>query len=357
MIVIVGAGPTGLALGYWLQQAGVRFHIVEQHTVGATWAHQYQRLHLHTLKELSALPGLPMPADYPRFPSARQVYTYLHHYADHFQLPISCGVRVERVTSTAQGWLLHTTIGMVRADQLVLATGIWHAPATPTIPGLDTFGGQVVPANHYYRAPDYAGQRVLVVGVGNSGAEIAADLGAAGIETGIVVRSGSSFVAYPASPPMMAGLAWLARTAPQSFIQWAIGSLRRDFADVGLPQHPDAPLGLLPVVGYELPQAAAAGTVTVYPAIERVLPDAVQFSDGRTTPFDTIVLATGYQPALPDLPPALIPRNADGTLHVPDGRTPHSPSLYLAGYTYPTTEGFLQSLPRRTRALARELAA
>jgi len=166
VIIVVGAGPAGLAMAYELQRRGLAYRVLERERVGAAWTHHYDRLHLHTLKAVSGLPGLPMPASYPSFPSAAQFHAYLRAYATHFALKISTGVSLERADFAQGQWQLHTSAGPLSAKLLVLATGIWSAPVRPAIPGEAEFGGPIIHSRDYHNPQPYAGQRVLVVGTG-----------------------------------------------------------------------------------------------------------------------------------------------------------------------------------------------
>lgn len=356
MIVIVGAGAAGLALAYRLEQRRLPYHILEQNDIGATWGQHYDRLHLHTLKEVSGLPGLPMPAHYPRFPTATQFQAYLKAYATHFGLRVQCGVNVLHADSTPAGWHIHTSQGIYQASLLVVATGIWHTPCRAALPGAETFGGPILHANAYKNPLPFLGQRVLVVGVGNSGAEIAVDLGEHGVHTGIVVRDGVNLVDYPTSATAMRVLAGAFRHIPHRLGNRVLAAVRPRFDHLGLPPHPAGAMDSYPVVGYELPRAVEAGQVTVYGGIERVLPGAVRFADGQTVPFDTILLATGYRPTV-DFVRDELAFSAEGFPLLDNRRSTRNPHLYCIGFEYPTTEGWLQSIERVSGEVAAALAA
>ncbi len=356
MILVVGAGPAGLATAYYLQQQGLDYCVLEKEQVGSTWQHHYDRLHLHTLKQVSALPGLPMPADYPDFPSAVQVQQYLQRYARHFALRIEEGVEVQQATHTPQGWHLQTSQGLHQGDLLVMATGIWNTPVVTVLPGEEQFGGLRLHASRYRNAQPFVGQRVLVIGVGNSGAEIAVDLSEHGVETGIAIRTGGSFVDYPKSSTAMRLLAWFYRHAPPSLGRPLLDRGRRKFDHLGITTHPLAPLDHYPVVGYELPEAVEAGQVKVYGTIERLVPGGVRFADGQEQTFDSLILATGYRPTL-DLVAHDLEFTPDGTPRLQQGRSTRNAALYCVGFHYPTTEGFLQALGRETQAVVKQIAA
>lgn len=349
MITIIGAGPAGLAIGYCLQQQQQPFHILERGSVGWSWQHHYDSVRLHTLKQNSALPGLPMPTDYPDFASRQQVVDYLRRYATHFDLPIEEGVEVERAWHANGRWHLQTSIGPRQTDTLIVATGIWSTPVQPALPGLDGFRGETLHGRDYRNPAPFHNRRVLVVGAGNTGCEIAAELGNAGVETGLVVRSGVAFVPYPTSPAAMTFAAWFTRTFPH-LSDPILRRTRPDFSEIGLPPPAVPPTQTFPVVGFDLPEAVRAGAVTVYPEIECVEANGVRFADGRFAAIDAILFATGYRPTLDFLDP------------VPEldeyGRVAHPsqfPNLHVLGMHYPNTEGWLQSIGRFARRLAAQI--
>jgi cation diffusion facilitator CzcD-associated flavoprotein CzcO len=330
--------------------------VLEKDTVGATWAQHYDSLSLHTLKEVSGLPGLPMPADYPRFPSAAQVRAYLRDYARHFALEIEEGTSVQHATYGPQGWKLQTSRGERQGHTLVVATGIWNTPVVPEFEGQQMFGGTLLHARDYRRPQPFEGQRVLVVGAGNSGAEMAVELAAHGVETAIAIRSGSSFVPYPSSPTAMRLMAWFFRTMPRPLARPLLQAARRTFDHRGIPTHPDAPLDTYPVVGYELPEAVAAGRITVYRGMQRFVRSGVRFDDGQEAPFDSVILATGYRPTL-DFVRHELELDEQGVPRLRKWRSVRNPHLYCVGFEYPTTSGFLQSLDRVARDTVRQVSA
>ncbi len=354
MIVVVGAGPAGLAVARELGRRGLACRVLERHTVGHSWGQHYDGLRLHTLKQVSALPGLPMPAGFPDFPTAGQLRDYLREYARLAQIDITEGVEVRRATPSAAGWRLETSAGAVEAEWLVAATGIWSKPFRPQLPGHAQFGGAVVHSSEYRNAAPYRGRRVLVVGAGNSGAEIALDLSAHGVETGIAVRGGVAFVPWPRRAGQQRAAAWLFRSLPR-----ALGRLllrRRDFAAQGLPLPSGPLLDAYPVVGYELPEAAARGRVAVYPAVARLLPEGAWFSDGRLADFDAIILATGYRPALDFVAQALHVNECGRPRVDRRWRALGARRLSCVGFRYPATEGWLQGIGRVARQAAEGIA-
>lgn len=179
-VYVIGGGPGGLAAAAALREQGVRAVVLEKSgNVGASWRRHYDRLHLHTTRSRSALPGLAMPRRFGRWVSRDDVVRYLDKYAEHHELEVVTGVEVSRIDRAPDGrsWQLTATGGRVLTGRaVVVATGFNHTPRIPDWSGLDTFTGDLVHASDYRNPAPYAGKDVLVVGIGNTGAEIAVDL-------------------------------------------------------------------------------------------------------------------------------------------------------------------------------------
>ena len=201
-VIVVGAGPAGLATSRELSCAGVEHRVLERGgQVGETWARLYDSLVLHTGRHLSALPGMPLPSTLPTFVPRRDFLDYLHRYADRFRLPIDTGVEVTSAAREDGQWRLERRSGpAILAHHLVVATGIVSNPYVPAIAGRDRFGGRLMHSVEYRRADSVdsvdsmTGKRILIVGAGNSAGEISVELARAGAEVSLAVRSGAAVV-------------------------------------------------------------------------------------------------------------------------------------------------------------------
>jgi indole-3-pyruvate monooxygenase len=188
-VLVIGAGPAGLATSACLRREGVPHDVIDRaHTVAPAWHGHYARLHLHTVKRHSTLPLTPWGRDVATYPSRAQVVDYFDGYAREHEVHPSFGVEVQRVTRRADDLLVRTSAGERSVQAVVMATGWNRLPFVPALPGADAFGGLVVHSSAYRDPAPFAGKRTLVVGCGNSGAEIALDLAEHGVDVSMVVR-------------------------------------------------------------------------------------------------------------------------------------------------------------------------
>jgi cation diffusion facilitator CzcD-associated flavoprotein CzcO len=366
--LIVGAGPAGLAVAGALAMAGRRSLLLERGTApGEAWHHHYTRLHLHTVKELSALPGLPFPVDAPRYVPRQGVADYLAAYAAHHGLDVRTGRAVQRIARDGNGWQVGTDAGEVyNAPAVVIASGANAHPVRPPLPGEDRFTGQLLHSHAYRDAVPFAGRRVLVVGMGNTGAEIALDLAEAGVATTISVRSPINVVKRDVlGRPTQRTAMLLARLPPawgDRLGVWLRDLTVGDLSRWGLRTPAISPLrqlretGRTPVIDLGTLDLIRAGRIAVRPGIQTLTPAGVRFTDGREEPFDALLLATGYRPAVqelfPDLPLALDPRGLPRH-PVGDGK---AAGLYFVGFELTRPGGLLNTIADQARTVARALA-
>ena len=362
--VVVGAGPGGLAVAACLKQAGASVALLDRaDAVGSAWRGHYDRLHLHTPRGRSGLPGLPMPRDWPRYPSRAQVVEYLDAYAERFDLRPRLGVGVRRVEREGPRWRVVHDHGEERADVVVLATGQNGRPHRPSWPGMESFDGPVTHSAEYRRPADLPGERVLVVGFGNSGGEIALDLAEHGRAVDLAVRSPVNLVPRDLLGVPVASLGLLRKVLPYRVADAVMAPVLRaalgDPERYGLRRRRRGPLaqireeGTVPLVDIGTLAAIRAGRITVRPGLERFRGRTVRFEDGAEAAFDAVVLATGYRV---DLRPLL--RGADGALDAQGrprvcGGPSGAPGLYFVGY-HADPDGQLYSMARQARAVVKD---
>jgi cation diffusion facilitator CzcD-associated flavoprotein CzcO len=356
--IVVGAGPAGLATSHELARHGIDHLVFERgDSVAASWRCFYTSLVLHTGKHLSSLPGLPFGRNDPLFVPRAQFIAYLERYAESERLPVRTGIEVRAATPTEDGWRLETSSGSWDCGVLVVATGIATSPRSVQFAGHDTFTGTVRHSVAYRDPAPFLGRRVLVVGAGNSGAEIAAELGAAGVETTIAVRSGVIVVPLTVAgvPSQYLGIALrrLPRTiaTPIARAVVALGVRRRRD---GLPRSDADPLGVIPIVGLHLSDAIRAGRVRLRGGVVSLGPSSATFMDGSEVPVDDIILAVGFRSAIGWLDP-FVGRDERGFARRRDRvASIEQPRLLFVGHTYDAGGGLVNI--RRDSRLAAQAA-
>jgi cation diffusion facilitator CzcD-associated flavoprotein CzcO len=340
--IIIGAGPAGLATAAALKVRGLNAPILEKSdAVGAVWRRHYDRLHLHTDRARSGLPGLPIPKAYGRYPSRAHVVEYLEAYAAEFDLKPVFNANVRSVRRDGGSWRAEAGENSRSAPIVVVATGWADYPHAPAWPGTETFGGPIMHSSRYRNPTHFAGKRVLVVGYGNSGAEIALDLAEAGVNVALSVRSpvnivprelfGLPILVFPTAeqwlPPRVAD----SINAP--FVQFAIGSLEK----LGLKRSAKGPIqaikedGRVPLIDVGTLDAIRDGRIKLRGDIASFTREGVGFKESRSEPFDAIILATGFRPDLrPLLPDAKAALSATGAPLV-SGRATAEAGLFFCG--------------------------
>jgi cation diffusion facilitator CzcD-associated flavoprotein CzcO len=365
--VVIGAGPAGLAAAAELKRAGVDAVVIDRaDRVGASWAGHYDRLHLHTARRLSGLPGLRIPRRYGRWVARDDVLRYLAQYAAVHDLDIRLGVAARSVERPEEHWQVAWSRGdergVIAADTVVVATGYNHSPKMSDWPGLAAYSGTVLHSSGYRNPASLGARDVLVVGPGNSGAEIAADLAEAGVAVSLAVRTPPNIVrravlGIPSQALIlsMAPLPLKAQDALAGALQRvAVGDLRA----YGIPRAPrgiatqQARDDVTPTLDVGLLRALKAGRVTVVAAVSRFTPDAVVLADGTEMHPDAVVLATGFRRGLESLVGDLGVLAPGGRpLINADAQLPEYPGLFFLGYSNPLT-GNLRQLGIDARRIA-----
>ncbi|CAN0624434.1 putative flavoprotein involved in K+ transport [Burkholderia multivorans] len=176
-VVVIGGGQAGLATAYFLRRVGIDYIVLDdQSAPGGAWRHTWDSLHLFSPAEWSSLPGWQMPTSQSTYPSRDHVIDYLANYEHRYRFPVERPVHVEAVSRTREGLLVSTDGGEWLAQAVVSATGTWSAPYIPDYPGRAVFRGRQIHSAQYRNPDDLRGQAVLVVGGGNSGAQILAEV-------------------------------------------------------------------------------------------------------------------------------------------------------------------------------------
>lgn len=367
-ILIIGGGPAGLTTAGALKQAGLESTILDSgERIGQSWEKRYDRLHLHTVRAYSGLAHFPIPREYPRYLSKDQYAGYLREYASHFDLNFVPNTTVRRVhparANGHTGWAVESENGQRFARVVVIATGPFGQLVTPVWPEIARYRGKMLHSAEYRSGIDFQHQRVLVIGTGNSGMEIAVDLveqGAASVT--ISVRACPPVVPrdFLGVPAQVFGI-WMNALPPSVsdrvgnvLSRIALGDLRR----YGLSSPGWMPFRShrTPVIDVGIVRALKAGKVRVRPAVRSFTSTGVIFEESHdenasSEDFDAVIFATGFRTGLEHLlePVGLVDHN--GNPRFPSGTaTPH-PGLYFMGY-FDSLRGFLYESSLASRRLA-----
>jgi cation diffusion facilitator CzcD-associated flavoprotein CzcO len=365
--IVIGAGPAGLAVGAVLRRSNVPFVMLERaERVGDSWHGHYDRLHLHTPKSQSALPYRAYPRAFPRYPSRRQMVEYLDDYARAFNLEPELGCEVQTCTRGADGvWDVATNAGHYRGRRVVIATGYNRVPNIPRWPGQETFPGQIVHSRDYTNGEAFRGSRVLVVGFGNSGAEIALDLAEHGARCAIAVRGTVNVIPRDLLGVPITRFSLALRALPPRVADMMTTLTRRlaigDLSSAGLTPSDIGPLAQIaerrriPVIDVGTLGRIRSGDIAVRTGVESFDGDEVRFADGTRERFDAVVLATGFTTGLRAmLPDHAFVLDADER-PLERGRETKVAGLYFCGYDVSAT-GMLRQIGIEALAIGRDMA-
>jgi len=365
--IIIGAGAAGLAVGTCLKQAGISNIILERsNQVGATWRKHYDRLHLHTDRNHSGLPFLPMPRNYPRYPSRDQVVTYLESYASRFGLDIQFAQDVQSAKYVNGQWQVQTQDALHSAPNLVTACGYARQPLIPDWQGLESFPGKVMHSSEYKNGSEFKGQNVLVVGFGNSGGEIAIDLHEHGAKPGMAVRSAVNVIPkeifgipylYLAIPENKLP-AWLADAINSPIVALLIGDVQK----YGLRKLPYGPMAQarqdkrIPLIDIGTMKLIREGHIKVYQGVEKLSGNRIQFEDGKEAQFDAMILATGFHPKVNQFLLGAESALDEGGAPKTSGIESPISGLYFCGY-YVSPIGMLREIGMEALRISSAIAA
>jgi cation diffusion facilitator CzcD-associated flavoprotein CzcO len=325
---VIGAGSSGIAACQVLQERGIPFDCFETGSmIGGNWRYlndngmssAYRSLHINTSKNVMEYASFPMPADYPHYPNHFRIARYFDDYVNHFGLRerITFRTEVTRVEPAGGGWDVttrHRDTGdrkTVRYKAVLVANGHHWDPRYPEPPFPGKFDGEQTHA-HHYKVPDpYRGKRVLVLGIGNSAADIAVETATVSERTFLAMRRSAYVIpkylfGQPfdrlAKSPLTRLPFWLQRLSIRMMVRVAHGRM----TDYGLPRPDHKVLSAHPTVSADLLTRIGYGDITVKPNIERLDGGKVQFVDGSIEPIDAIIYCTGYKISFPFLDESLI---------------------------------------------------
>lgn len=366
--VVIGASAAGLSVARCLEERGLSALILEQNPqVAEAWRRHYDRLHLHTTRDGSALPYEPMSPNFPTYPSRLQFIDYLEQYAAKLRTRPRFNETVIAVEPAEGGlWQTRTATQSFVSNNVVVATGHTRVPFRPTWPGLQRFGGPVLHSSEYRNGYPYAHQSVLVVGFGNSGAEIAIDLHEHGASPTLAVRGAVNVIPRDVLgiPTQSLGIVQrifspaVADVINEPVIRLAIGDIRRHGFQK-LPYGPTTQIKVhksIPVLDIGTMRLVRRGAIKVRPGVTAFTEIGAIFADGTHGAFDAVILATGYRSGLEALlsgTPGVLDDHGEPLV---SGGTTVAPGLYFCGFIV-TVGGTLKQIGVEAPVIATLIAA
>jgi len=366
-VIIVGAGHAGLSAAAALHRRGLRVLLAEQEErVGRPWLARYSALRLNTERWGSRLPGLKMARGDHRWPSATEFASYLAAYAARQPFEIRFRTEVTRIDISGTAYVARTPQGDLHGTFVVLATGPDRLPRLPSWPGLADWQGEVLHSAGYREPGPYRGRSVLVVGGGESAADIAGDLvrGGAGAVS-LAIRT-PPYIQQPSvlGIPAQALAIMATRQPPWLFDMFAELSRRAttgDLSGYGLFRPPSLHQtarvqGKAPILDRGFVQMVRSGAIRIHPAVTGTTAHEVQLADGSTARPDVLLLATGFEPGLGPVVGHLGVLAPDGRPTVAGSHTDaRAPGLFFAGYT-PELAGNIREGKYTAARIAKEIA-
>jgi putative flavoprotein involved in K+ transport len=367
--IVIGAGPGGLAVAAMLRRRGIDHVVVDRaDAVGASWRRHYDRLHLHTVRWLSHLPGYRFSRRHGRWVSRDGVVRYLERYAEHHRIELMLGTAVERIDRDGNGgFVVRSSRGDLTARNVVVATGYNNTPLMPDWPGRESFTGDLVHASEYRNSQPFRDRDVLVVGAGNTGAEIAVDLveGGAGrvrmaIRTPphVVLRESNGIPTQLTSlvmqyvPPRIGDpiAATVSRLTVGDLRPYGIDTPPRGLYTRAIEEHS------IPIIDVGLVELLKDGRVEIVGALEGFDGPAARLGDGERIEPDAVIVATGWQRGLEPLVGHLDVLADNGRPRVHGAESaPEAPGLYFTGFVNPIT-GMFREMAIDGRRIAKAIA-
>ena len=368
-VLVIGAGPAGLAVAAELRQRGVRAEIIERNgVVGSAWRLRYDRLRLNTCRWNSMLSGDRFPKGTQLFPVRDEYVRYLESYVTRHDLPVRFGIQVDRIDRCDDVWRLATSAGDLTARHVIVATGHQHTPRMPDWPGLPEYQGRLVHSAEYRNPDQFRDADVLVAGAGSSAMDIAYDLAQGGAaRVRVSVRSQPHMLMRASGPLPTDLLAWLvlfriptrlADPLARSVRRWTIG----DLAPWGLTEPREGLLthmhrtGRTPtLVDGMVIEAIRTRRFEIVPDISAVTSVGVRLADGTALRPDAIIAATGFGTGLEPIVGHLGVLDARGR-PLAFGGPAVAPGLRFTGYV-PNIRNLDQEARSVAKQVSRELAA
>jgi putative flavoprotein involved in K+ transport len=312
-VVVIGGGQSGLAVGYYLRRTGLTYVILDnQREPGGSWLHAWKSLRLFSPAQWSSLPGMIMRGGTDSYPSLGEALEYLGLYESKYELPVKRPVTVLRVVKAGEGFRVETTDGNYQCRALVSATGSFMNPYVPKVAGWESFSGEILHSSRYDVAERFAGKRVAIVGEGNSGAQILAEVS------------------------RVADTLWITQREPRFLPDHVDGRFLFDAATQLYEAQKQGKAYVPPSLGDivmvdSVKEARGRGVLKSVRAFERFSENSLVWADGREEKVDAVIFCTGFRNSLQHLA-GLQVINAEGKVDTEGTRATSISGLWLVGY-------------------------
>ncbi len=315
-VVVIGGGQAGLAMGYYLRKLSINFRILDdQEESGGAWLHTWDSLTLFSPADASSLPGWPMPPSEGEYPNRGEVIDYLKQYEKRYQLPVNRPVKVRTVNKTNDSkFQVVTDKHTYECRAVVNATGTWRNPYIPGYPGVDSFKGQQIHSAHYKRPSPFKGKTVIIIGGGNSAAQILSEVSSYG-NTIWVTKTEPKFL-----PDDVDGR-YLFREASQMYEKQKFGKSQYETVfDLGS-------IVMVPAVK----DARDRGVLVSNKPFQRFYEDGIIWQDGSYRQADAVIWCTGFKPALRHLRKLPV-FESNGHVAITNNESKFVKNLWFVGY-------------------------
>jgi putative flavoprotein involved in K+ transport len=312
-VVIIGGGQSGLAVGYYLRRTNLSFVILDQENeAGGSWQHMWQSLRLFSPAQWSSLPGVIMKGGTDYYPTRDETIDYIKQYEQKYSLPVRRPVTVMSVQRDGESFQIETSDGVYIADAVVTATGSFKNPFIPKFPGSGEFNGTILHSSQFQSSEVFRGKRVAIVGEGNSGAQILAEVS------------------------QVAETIWITKKEPRYLPDHIDGRYLFDAASQmyaakqqGKAYHPPS-LGDIVMVS-AVKDARQRNVLKSYRPFQKFATNGLVWADGREEQVDVIIFCTGFKASLAHLSQLNVV-NSDGRVETDETRSRKLDGLWLVGY-------------------------
>lgn len=365
-VVIVGAGAAGLANAALLRKAGIPYVLLEsEKQVASRWRKHYDRLHLHTNKGNSILPGMNYPRNVQKYPPKGDVISYMEQYAEQMEIRPHFDQKVQSISSGEEGWITKTQDHSYQSSVVIVATGASNVPRRVQKPGLDTFPGPILHSAEYKNGSPFEGKNVLVVGFGNSACEIAICLHEHGAHPSMSVRGAVNVIPRDilGIPVLQIGIIQgglpprLTDTLNRPLIKMLVGNIEK----YGLKKLPYGPReqiihhGRIPLLDIGTMKLIRNGDIRIYGDIREADGNNIVFEEDKHGSFDAIIMATGYESGLNRFMTITEDRMADLRLPIGKRSMLGKDNLYFCGF-YISPTGMLREIKIEATKIVKHIA-